>query len=76
MGSAKSLRGGTLLMVPLKGADSQVYALAQGNLLVYSTGAGGSRVQINQLSGERINHGAVIERELPSTFGYSPLLLQ
>nr|WP_074013130.1 flagellar basal body P-ring protein FlgI [Candidatus Sodalis sp. SoCistrobi] len=72
MGSAKSLRGGTLLMTPLKGADGQVYALAQGNLLV--GGAGGSRVQINQLSGGRINNGAVIERELPSTFGRSPLL--
>lgn len=76
MGSAKSLRGGTLLMTPLKGADGQVYALAQGNLLVGGVGAsaGGSRVQINQLSGGRINNGAVIERELPSTFGRSPLL--
>lgn len=76
MGSAKSLRGGTLLMTPLKGADGQVYALAQGNLLVGGAGAsaGGSRVQINQLSGGRINNGAVIERELPSTFGHSPLL--
>lgn len=76
MGSAKSLRGGTLLMTPLKGADGQVYALAQGNLLVGGAGAraGSSRVQINQLSGGRINNGAVIERELPSTFGPTPLL--
>ncbi len=73
MGSAKSLRGGTLLMTPLKGADNQVYALAQGNLLVGGAGAssGGSRVQVNQLAGGRINNGAVIERELPSTFGSS-----
>src|SRR5471030_2094992 len=73
MGSAKSLRGGTLLMTPLKGADNQVYALAQGNLLVGGAGAssGGSKVQINQLSGGRITNGAVIERELPSTFGTS-----
>ncbi|WP_413738595.1 flagellar basal body P-ring protein FlgI [Sodalis sp. RH21] len=73
MGSAKSLRGGTLIMTPLKGADNQVYALAQGNLLVGGAGAssGGSRVQINQLAGGRITNGAVIERELPSTFGAS-----
>ena len=49
MGNAKSLRGGTLLMTPLKGADSQVYAIAQGNILVGGAGAsaGGSSVQIN-----------------------------
>ncbi|TKI08366.1 flagellar basal body P-ring protein FlgI [Martelella alba] len=76
MGSAKSLRGGTLLMTPLKGADNQVYALAQGNLLVGGAGAssGGSRVQVNQLAGGRINGGAVIERELPSSFGTSRTL--
>ncbi|WP_413741106.1 flagellar basal body P-ring protein FlgI [Sodalis sp. RH15] len=76
MGSAKSLRGGTLLMTPLKGADNQVYALAQGNLLVGGAGAssGASRVQVNQLAGGRINDGAVIERELPNTFGSSRLL--
>lgn len=76
MGSAKSLRGGTLLMTPLKGADNQVYALAQGNLLVGGAGAssGASRVQINQLAGGRINNGAVIERELPTTFGRSSIV--
>jgi len=73
LGSAKSLRGGTLLMTPLKGADNQVYALAQGNLLVGGAGAssGGSKVQVNQLAGGRINDGAVIERELPNSFGTS-----
>ena len=52
MGNAKSLRGGTLLMTPLKGVDSQVYALAQGNILVGGAGAsaGGSSVQVNQLN--------------------------
>ena len=71
MGNAKSLRGGTLLMTPLKGVDSQVYALAQGNILVGGAGAsaGGSSVQVNQLNGGRITNGAVIERELPSQFG-------
>ncbi|MFI8415778.1 flagellar basal body P-ring protein FlgI [Serratia sp. NPDC078593] len=71
MGNAKSLRGGTLLMTPLKGVDNQVYALAQGNVLVGGAGAaaGGSSVQVNQLNGGRISNGAVIERELPTTFG-------
>ncbi|SUX74353.1 flagellar basal body P-ring protein [Citrobacter freundii] len=71
MGNAKSLRGGTLLMTPLKGVDSQVYALAQGNILVGGAGAaaGGSSVQVNQLNGGRITNGATIERELPSQFG-------
>ena len=71
LGSAKSLRGGTLIMTPLKGVDNQVYALAQGNLLVGGAGAsaGGSQVKVNQLAGGRINGGAVIERELPTAFG-------
>lgn len=70
MGNAKSLRGGTLLMTPLKGADSQVYAIAQGNILVGGAGAsaGGSSVQINQLNGGRISGGAIIERAVPTTF--------
>jgi flagellar P-ring protein precursor FlgI len=71
MGNAKSLRGGTLLMTPLKGVDNQVYALAQGNVLVGGAGAaaGGSSVQVNQLNGGRITGGAVVERELAGTFG-------
>ncbi|ABU77516.1 flagellar basal body P-ring protein FlgI [Cronobacter sakazakii] len=71
MGNAKSLRGGTLLMTPLKGVDNQVYALAQGNILIGGAGAsaGGSSVQVNQLNGGRITNGAVIERELPTQFG-------
>ena len=70
MGNAKSLRGGTLLMTPLKGADSQVYAIAQGNILVGGAGAsaGGSSVQINQLNGGRISGGAIIERGVPTAF--------
>lgn len=70
MGNAKSLRGGTLLMTPLKGVDSQVYALAQGNLLMSGAVAqgGGSRVQVNQLNGARISGGATVEREVPMNF--------
>lgn len=70
MGNAKSLRGGTLLMTPLKGADNQIYAMAQGNLLVSGAGAQsrGSRVQVNQLNGARITDGATVEREVTTTF--------
>jgi flagellar P-ring protein precursor FlgI len=70
-GNAKSLRGGTLLMTPLKGADNQVYAMAQGNLLVAGAGAssGGSSVQINQLSVGRIPAGASVERAVPTSVG-------
>ncbi|GLR09700.1 flagellar biosynthesis protein FlgA [Mixta theicola] len=71
LGNAKSLRGGTLIMTPLKGVDNQVYALAQGNILVGGAGAaaGGSSVQVNQLNGGRITGGATIEREMQSNFG-------
>ncbi|KER03685.1 flagellar basal body P-ring protein FlgI [Photorhabdus temperata] len=71
LGNAKSLRGGTLLMTPLKGIDNQIYALAQGNILVGGAGAssGGSSVKVNQLAGGRISNGAVIERELLTQFG-------
>ena len=70
MGNAKSLRGGTLLMTPLKGANGQVYAIAQGNILVGGAGAeaGGSSVQINQLNGGIISAGAVVERSVPTTY--------
>ena len=76
LGNAKSLRGGTLLMTPLKGVDSQVYAVAQGNIVVGGSGAsaGGSSVKVNQLAGGRISNGAIIERELPSQFGQTGLL--
>ncbi len=71
MGNAKSLRGGTLLMTPLKGADNQVYAMAQGNLLVGGIGAaaGGSSVQVNHLSVGRISGGGIVEREIPTSVG-------
>jgi flagellar P-ring protein precursor FlgI len=70
LGNAKSLRGGTLLMTPLKAADNQIYAMAQGNVLISGAGAqsGGSRVQVNQLNGGRINAGATVEREVPNDF--------
>lgn len=68
LGNAKSLRGGTLIATPLKGADGQVYALAQGNLIVGGAGAsaGGSKVQINHLSAGRVPEGATVERSVPT----------
>lgn len=71
MGNAKSLRGGTLVMTPLKGADGQVYAQAQGNLMVGGAGAsaGGSRATVNHLSAGRIAGGATVEREVPTMVG-------
>ena len=70
MGNAKSLRGGTLITTPLKGADGEIYALAQGNLIVGGAGAsaGGSKVQINHLSAGRIPGGAQVERSVPNGF--------
>ena len=69
LGNAKSLRGGTLLLTPLKGADGQVYALAQGNMAVGGAGASanGSKVQVNQLAAGRITGGAIVERAVPTT---------
>ncbi len=68
VGNAKSLRGGTLIASPLKGADGQIYALAQGNLIVGGAGASanGSKVQINHLSAGRIPDGATVERSVPT----------
>ena len=68
VGNAKSLRGGTLIATPLKGADGQIYALAQGNLIVGGAGAsaGGSKVQINHLSAGRVPEGATVERAVPT----------
>ena len=68
LGNARSLRGGTLLLTPLRGADGQVYAIAQGNLVVGGAGAsaGGSKVQINHLSAGRVPGGATVERSVPN----------
>jgi len=67
MGNAKTLRGGTLLMSPLKGADGQIYAMAQGNIVIggASASANGSSATINQLNAGRISAGATVERLVP-----------
>ena len=78
LGNAKSLRGGTLLLTPLKGADGQVYALAQGNMAVGGAGASanGSRVQVNQLAAGRIVGGAIVERSVPNAIAQMNGVLQ
>ncbi len=71
IGKAKSLRGGTLLMMPLIGADGQIYAMAQGNLVVGGLGveaADGSKISVNVPSAGRIDGGASVERSVETGF--------
>lgn len=70
IGNADSLRGGSLLMTPLKGADGQVYAIAQGNLIVSGfgiSGQDGSSITVNVPSSGRIPNGATVERGVPGS---------
>jgi flagellar P-ring protein precursor FlgI len=71
IGNAKSLRGGTLIMTPLKGADGQIYAMAQGNVLVGGVGAqaGGTQTIVNHLAVGKIAAGATVERAVPTALG-------
>jgi flagellar P-ring protein precursor FlgI len=71
IGSAKSLRGGTLMQTMLKGLDGQIYAVAQGNLVVSgfsATGADGSKIVGNNPAAGIISNGAIVEREIPNPF--------
>ncbi len=74
IGNAKALRGGSLLMTPMKGADGKVYAIAQGNLVVSGFGASadGSSITVNIPSVGRIPNGATVERTVPNPFGKGP----
>jgi len=75
LGDAKSLRGGTLLLTQLRAADNEVYALAQGNLVVgglSASGKSGSSVTVNTPTGGRIPNGAMVEREIPTDFATRP----
>ena len=76
LGNAKSLRGGTLIATPLKGADGALYAMAQGNLIVGGAGASaaGSKVQINHLAAGRVPQGATVERAVPTPLAQGEFL--
>jgi flagellar P-ring protein FlgI len=76
IGNAKSLRGGTLVMTPLKGADGQIYAMAQGNVAVNinSAPAGGAKGLPSHLSVGRISSGATVERAVPTAIGQGNLI--
>jgi flagellar P-ring protein FlgI len=77
LGKAKSLRGGTLVMAPLYGADGQIYAMAQGNLVVGGLGvdaADGSKLSVNIPSAGRIGSGATVERSVDTGFAQSEAL--
>jgi len=77
LGKAKSLRGGTLVLTPLRGADNEIYAMAQGNLAVGGlgvSGADGSQLSVNVPSAGRIPSGASVERAVATGFETSPNL--
>ena len=78
LGDAKSLRGGSLIMTPLKGADGQIYAMAQGNLIVGGFGAeagDGSRITVNIPSAGRVPNGATVERTVKNSFNVGDHLI-
>ncbi|WP_374045194.1 flagellar basal body P-ring protein FlgI [Vibrio alginolyticus] len=71
IGDAKSLRGGTLLLTPLRGIDGEVYAIAQGNVVVgglSAEGRSGSKVEVNTPTAGRVPNGATLEREIKTDF--------
>jgi flagellar P-ring protein precursor FlgI len=75
IGNAGSLRGGSLLMTPMRGIDGEVYAIAQGAMAVSGFGANGkdgSRISLNVPSSGRIPNGATVEREVQSNFTNTP----
>ncbi|HRX89212.1 MAG TPA: flagellar basal body P-ring protein FlgI, partial [Steroidobacteraceae bacterium] len=78
IGNAGSLRGGSLVMTPLRGIDGEVYAIAQGSLIVGGfgvSGRDGSRIAVNVPSGGRIPNGATVERVVPNNFTDEPYVV-
>jgi flagellar P-ring protein FlgI len=78
IGNASSLRGGDLLMTPLRGADGEVYAMAQGSVVVSGfgvSGKDGSRVSVNVPSGGRVPNGATVEHEVKNDFASQPFVM-
>jgi flagellar P-ring protein FlgI len=77
LGKAKSIRGGTLLLAPLRGADNEIYAMAQGNVAVGGLGVegnDGSKVSVNIPSAGRIPGGATVERAVDAGIANTPQL--
>lgn len=78
IGNATSLRGGSLLMTPLRGIDGEVYAIGQGSLVVSGfgvSGRDGSRIAVNVPSSGRVPNGATVERAVPSNFATEPYIV-
>ena len=78
IGNAGSLRGGSLLMTPMRGIDGEVYAIAQGAMAVSGFGANGkdgSRISLNVPSSGRIPNGATVEREVQTNFAKTPTVM-
>ncbi len=78
IGNAASLRGGELLMTPLRGLDGEIYAFAQGSLVVSGFGVmgkDGSRMSLNVPSSGRVPNGASVEREVPTKFAQDNFLV-
>jgi flagellar P-ring protein precursor FlgI len=78
IGNAASLRGGTLLMTPLRGIDGEVYGIAQGSIIVSGfgvKGSDGSKLSINVPSSGRVPNGATVEKEVPNSFAAQPFVV-
>jgi flagellar P-ring protein precursor FlgI len=78
IGNAASLRGGSLIMTPLRGIDGEVYGIAQGSLVVSGfgiSGKDGSRISVNVPSSGRVPNGATVEREVPNNFASQPFVV-
>lgn len=78
IGNATSLRGGSLLMTPLRGIDGEVYAIGQGSLIVSGfgvSGKDGSRIAVNVPSSGRVPNGATVERSVPTNFATEPYIV-
>src|SRR5690606_2874112 len=78
IGNATSLRGGSLLMTPLRGIDGEVYAIGQGSLVVSGfgvSGRDGSRIAVNVPSSGRIPNGATVEPAVPTNFATEPYIV-
>jgi flagellar P-ring protein FlgI len=78
IGNAGSLRGGSLIMTPLRGIDGEVYAIAQGSLIVGGfgvSGQDGSRIAVNVPSGGRVPSGATVEKTVPTDYATEPFVV-